>query len=74
MGIKRITKEELVRKHLTRHKSITSWDAIQKYGCTRLSAVIYKLRKEGMNIKSDYVSKKNRYGYTVIFAKYILKK
>lgn len=71
---KRITQEELIKKHLNKRGSITSWEAIKLYGCTRLSAKIYDLRNEGMKIRTEHVSKKNRYGYPVTFAKYILQK
>lgn len=65
---------DLVRKHITKKGHITSWEAIQRYGCTRLSSVIYDLRNEGMKIKTEWETKKNRYGYNVTFAKYVLKK
>ena len=65
---------ELIKKHLLKRKSITSWEAIQRYGCTRLSAKIYELRNKGLKIKTDSVTKKNRYCITVTFAKYILQK
>lgn len=68
---KRISQGELIRKHLNRHGSITSWEAIKLYGCTRLSAKIYDLRAEGMKIRTENITKKNRYGYMVTFAKYI---
>lgn len=41
-----VTQKQLVLKHLHK-KSITSWDAIQKYGITRLSDVIFKLKGDG---------------------------
>jgi hypothetical protein len=68
---KRISQRELIKKHLNKRGSITSWEAIKLYGCTRLSAKIYDLRNEGMKIRTEHVSKKNRYGYMVTFAKYI---
>jgi hypothetical protein len=71
---KRITQEELIRKHIIKKGSITSWEAIQRYGVTRISAVIYLLREEGMKIKTEYIVKKNRYGYLVKFGKYSLEK
>tara|TARA_R110002096_G_scaffold136556_6_gene289293 strand:+ start:3628 stop:3888 length:261 start_codon:yes stop_codon:yes gene_type:complete len=44
-----------VMKHLMKHESITSWDAIQDYRITRLSAIIFTLRKEyNMNIDSHW--------------------
>ena len=44
-----------VMKHLMKHESITSWDAIENYRITRLSAIIFTLRKEyAMNIDSHW--------------------
>lgn len=46
------TQKEQVLKHLEKKKSITSWDAINLYGITRLAAVIHDLRSEGKLIHS----------------------
>lgn len=64
------TQLEKVSNHLKKKKSITSWEAIQKYHITRLSQYILCLRKEGLKIESKWVNplKGNRY------VKYILKK
>ena len=40
------TKTKLVMKHLLKKKSITSWDAIETYGNTRLSASIHYIKKK----------------------------
>ena len=45
-----------VLNHLQSQGSITSWDAIQLYKATRLSAIIFNLRKDGFNIRSENVS------------------
>ena len=50
--IKKLTKSHLVRLHLLNNGSIDSWTAIEKYGATRLSAIIFNLRNRGMNITS----------------------
>lgn len=71
---KRLSQGDMIKIHLQKKGSITSWEAIKLYGCTRLSAKIYNLREEGFDIKTDYVTKKNRYGYPVTFANYILVK
>ncbi len=51
------TKEQrqlkLIADHLTEHKTITSWDAIQKYRITRLSHYIYLLRGLGWDIATE---------------------
>lgn len=39
--------------HLFKHGSITSWEAIIKYKATRLSGIIFDLKKK-FNIKSHY--------------------
>tara|TARA_R100001082_G_scaffold22667_3_gene10992 strand:- start:2746 stop:3015 length:270 start_codon:yes stop_codon:yes gene_type:complete len=46
------TKTGKVLMHLQREGSITSWDAIQLYRATRLSAIIYNLRDDGYDIES----------------------
>ena len=46
-----------IRNHLLIFGSITSWQAIQKYGITRLSGYIYLLKEKGFKI--DTVSKRN---------------
>lgn len=46
------TKNWQVRKHLIDKGEIDSWTAINLYGATRLSAIIFNLRQEGLNIKS----------------------
>jgi hypothetical protein len=53
--------------------SITSWQAIDEFGCTRLADVIYRLRNEyGLTIKDEMVSVVNRHGRTVKIARYEL--
>jgi len=46
------TKFFKVKNHLIKYGTIDSWTAIELYGATRLSAIIFNLRKEGMNIES----------------------
>lgn len=66
-----MTQENRVLKHLKDFGSITSWEAIMEYGVTRLSAVIFNLRKE-YNIKGTTVTAKNRYGEPVHYTRYTL--
>ena len=46
------TKHFQVKNHLMKIGTIDSWTAIELYGATRLSAIIFNLRKEGMDIES----------------------
>ena len=44
-----MSQKEMVLAHFKKRKSITSWEAIQKYGITRLADVIFRL-KDSHNI------------------------
>ena len=44
-----------IRHRLESGKSITALDALYMFGCFRLSARIYDLRREGMNIISKKI-------------------
>lgn len=68
------TQIEAVLAHLKEHGSITSIQAIQEYGATRLSAIIFVLRKRGYIITTEPFQVKNRYGRKTRPAKYTLHK
>ena len=60
-----------VKAHLKSGKSITSWEAITTYGCTRLSAVIFYLKeKYNMNIESKMIYEEDgkKYARYTLFA------
>lgn len=69
-----MTQTEAILSHLKKHGSITSLDAIKKYGCTRLSGRIYDLKKEGVKISGYLVNVKNRFGDLCTVKKYYLAK
>lgn len=69
---KKVTKSGLVKAHLLKHKSITSLEAIEKYSATRLSAIIFTLRKKGFSIVTKDVTIKDRFGNNCIYGKYVL--
>lgn len=60
--------------HLRKYKTITSLEAIKRYGATRLSGIIYILRDKGFGIETEMVETKNRYGHTTRIAVYHLVK
>lgn len=70
--VKKITKTELVKKHLLKKKNITSWQAIELYGATRLAAMIFDLRDAKWDIITKKISAKDRFGNDITFAKYVL--
>ena len=70
---KRLTQYDRVLRHLREKGNITSLQAFRDYGITRLSAIIFNLRQDGYIIVNEFITRKNRYGDKVSFAKYILK-
>lgn len=70
---KKTNKTSEVLEHLKRHKKINTLEAIQLYGATRLSAIIYNLRHNyGLNIISKTVPFVDRYGTNSDYVDYIL--
>lgn len=63
--------KERVLNYIKEHGSITTWEAFERLGCTRLSEYIRQLRLE-YTITDENVKKVNRYGETVYFKKYKL--
>lgn len=53
------SQRKLVLQRLLEKKTITSWEAITDFRCTRLSAVIFDLRKEGYNIDTKRMVNEN---------------
>ena len=70
--MRRVNKSQLVKEHLLNHGSITSWDAIKLFGATRLSAIIFNLRKDGYNIITQDIAYTDRFGNTGQYANYVL--
>ena len=67
-----MTQNERIYRHLKDYDSITSLEVMQEYGIMRLGARIWDLKAQGVPIKSETVSGKNRYGERTNFAKYTL--
>lgn len=67
------TKIKQVHEHLLKYGEIDTWTAIQKYGATRLSAIIYRLRNDyNMNIETHERCVKDRNNNTCNYALYKL--
>lgn len=69
---KKITKTSMVLDHLKKHGTITSMEAIENYGATRLSAIIFSLRKKGYSIETIDVKGVDRYGNNMVYGKYVM--
>lgn len=68
-----MTQNEMIIEYLKEKGSITTYESFTELFITRLSARIWDLKnKYGLKFKEEWVTKKNRYGKTCSFKKYIL--
>lgn len=51
----RVTQLSQIKKHLEDGKSITPLEALNDYGCFRLSAVVFNLKELGLDITTTMV-------------------
>lgn len=72
MSEKKTNKTEKVLNHLKEYGSITSLEAIELYGATRLSAIIFNLRKRGFDIDTIDLPFTDRFGTKSTYGKYVL--
>ena len=68
----KVNKTTEILKHLKVKGSITSIEAFKLYGATRLSAIIFTLRKRGYDITTHDEVCVDRYGHECNFARYVL--
>lgn len=66
--------KERILNRLINRGCITPMDAFSEFGCTRLSAYIFTLRKEGYHITTDTVTGKDRFGEPMRYANYKLER
>ena len=72
--MKKMSLTRRVLNYMLDFDGITSWEAIKEFGATRLSAIIFNLRKKGFIIENEWIETTNRYGDNVRFVKYSLNK
>ena len=70
--MKRLTKTKMVKNHLQRGETITSLEAINLYSATRLSAIIFSLRRQGLDIVTLPITIKDMFGNSTTYAQYKL--
>ena len=68
-----MTQKMEVYEYMKEHGSITTMQAF-RLGITRLASRIHELRKDGFNISSENVQRRNRHGKVITFCKYSLVK
>lgn len=69
-----MNKTQKVKEHLQSGRGITSMEAFEMYGATRLSSIIFNLRKSGMNIVNVDRECTDRYDNKCNFVEYRLAK
>ena len=68
-----MTQNEKILKYMRTHKNgITPLQAMDKFGCMRLSGRIHDLREMGYVISSELVEVRNRYGEKCRVSRYRL--
>lgn len=68
-----MNKTSAVLQWLQAKASISSMEAIENFGATRLSAIIFNLRKKGYNIETVTCEGVDRFGNKMQFARYYLR-
>ena len=61
-----------VLEHLQKYGTIESMQAINEYGATRLSAIIFDLKKRGYVIRTHMIESTDRNGNRCRYARYEL--
>lgn len=64
---------ERILRHLETCGSITAAEAAAEFGCMRLASRINELKREGVPIRREMVTGRNRFGEAVVFAKYSIR-
>ena len=65
-----MSQKQRVLNYINEFGSISPKEAFEDLGAYRLSAIIYDLKKDGHNIKTEIERSKNRYGETTHYARY----
>ena len=66
------TQVQRVKRYIEDFGSITSLEAIKDLGVTRLSAIVFKLKKAGVQVEGTTEHSINRYGENTTFKRYII--
>lgn len=66
------SQKDRIINYIRQFGSITSWEAYQDLGVMQLGARIDQLQKDGYVFKTEWETKKNRYGENVSFKRYCL--
>lgn len=59
-NLKDDSQNSMVLDHLVSGKKLTPLEAIRRFGCLRLGARVYELKRRGHRIKAEIVTRNNR--------------
>jgi hypothetical protein len=68
-----MNKTQAVLGWLKTGAGISSMEAIKQFGATRLSAIIFNLKRKGYNIETVWCEGRDRFGNQTRFARYYLR-
>lgn len=68
----KITDKARVLEYLRTHGSITPLEALYDFGCYRLGARVFDLRRDGYNIRTTIVQETDRNGEPMRYARYFI--
>ena len=71
-GAGRTTQVQRVKRYIEDFGSITSLEAIRDLWVTRLSAIVFKLKKAGVQVEGKTEHSVNRYGENTTFKRYLI--
>lgn len=69
-----MSQKQRVLEYLEENGSITSMEAFRKLGVTRLSAVIFDLKRDGHEFDTVTERKRNRFKEMTSYSRYTLRK
>lgn len=70
--MEKLSQCEMIINYIKEFGSITTLQAFNDIGCTRLASRINDLKNQGYRFRDEFVTSKNRYGYKVSYKKYYL--
>lgn len=68
----KVSQCEKIVRYMQQNGSITQLDALREFGCMRLASRISDLKRQGVAVKREMETSKNRYGEPVSYARYTL--
>ena len=66
------TQKDMVLEYLKHNEGISHRIAEKEFGATRLADIVFKLRKDGWDIRTTTVKTKNKFGRPTEYAFYTL--